>query len=126
EQTSLVAEVSGKGERLRERLAPLLSHPNVGSIRGRGLMVGIELVADSPTHQPFPAAMQLGRSVCRRAGERGVWIRPLSDVIVLMPPLIATETELDMLADVVIDSIQMELDSIDVASTASLASGGSN
>ncbi|MGI9471806.1 MAG: adenosylmethionine--8-amino-7-oxononanoate transaminase, partial [Rubripirellula sp.] len=41
EQTSLVAEVSGKGERLRERLAPLLSHPNVGSIRGRGLMVGI-------------------------------------------------------------------------------------
>ncbi len=47
--------------------------------------------------------------MCRQAIRRGVWIRPLGDVVILMPPLVASESELKLLADVVIESIEAEL-----------------
>lgn len=72
-------------------------------------MVGIELVADRSTRRPFPPELQIGRSVCSRTVRDGVWIRPLGDVIILMPPLIATEAELEMLATVTTESIKAEM-----------------
>jgi adenosylmethionine-8-amino-7-oxononanoate aminotransferase len=109
QQQDLVAKVNEKSTRLRRALEPLVDHPHVGDIRGRGLMVGIELVASRDTRTSFNPAEQIGPKVCRRALDRGVWIRPLSDVIILMPPLVAGDDELDLLADVVVDSIQTEL-----------------
>ncbi len=106
---NLVATIDEKSTRLRGGLEPLVDHPHVGDIRGRGLMVGIELVASRDTRNRFDPAEQIGQRVCRRALERGVWIRPLSDVIILMPPLVAGDEELDLLADAVVDSIQTEL-----------------
>jgi len=108
-ESSFLNTVTTRGERLQNHICSALSdHPHVGDIRGRCMMVGIELVADRSTRQPFPAEFQLGRSVCQRTVRNGVWIRPLGDVIILMPPLIATETELDMLATVVVESIKAE------------------
>ena len=108
-ESSFLNTVTTRGERLQNHICSALSdHPHVGDIRGRCMMVGIELVADRSTRQPFPAEFQLGRSVCQRTVQNGVWIRPLGDVIILMPPLIATETELDMLATVVVESIKAE------------------
>lgn len=108
-ESSFLNTVTTRGERLRNHICSALSdHPHVGDIRGRCMMVGIELVADRSTRRPFPAEFQLGRSVCQRTVRNGVWIRPLGDVIILMPPLIATETELDMLATVVVESIKAE------------------
>ena len=105
----LVARVREMGpvfERLlREGLG---DRPYVGDIRGRCMMLGIELVADRESRRPFPSELQLGRSVCRRTVRNGVWIRPLGDVIILMPPLIATEAELEILATVVTKSIKAE------------------
>ena len=109
QQENLVATIDEKSKRLRRGLEPLADHPHVGDIRGRGLMVGIELVADRDTRTCFDPAEQIGRKICRRALDRGVWIRPLSDVIILMPPLVASDDELDLLANVVVDSIQTEL-----------------
>lgn len=101
--------VATRGEYLRNRISRLLSdHPHVGDIRGRCMMVGIELVSDRSSCQSFSSEFQLGRAVCRRTVQNGVWIRPLGDVIILMPPLIATESELDMLATVVAESIKTE------------------
>ena len=101
--------VATRGEYLRNRISRLLSdHPHVGDIRGRCMMVGIELVSDRSSRQSFSREFQLGRAVCRRTVQNGVWIRPLGDVIILMPPLIATESELDMLATVVAESIKTE------------------
>ena len=101
--------VATRGEYLRNRISRLLSdHPHVGDIRGRCMMVGIELVSDRSSRQSFSSEFQLGRAVCRRTVQNGVWIRPLGDVIILMPPLIATESELDMLATVVAESIKTE------------------
>jgi len=71
---------------LAEALAPLAAMPHVGQVRRRGLMVGIELVADSSTREPYPPEQRRGRSVCLAARQHGVWIRPLGDVVVLMPP----------------------------------------
>lgn len=109
QQQQLIATIDDKAERLRDHLGPLLEHPNVGDIRGRGLMVGIELVKDRQAKTCFDPAEQIGRNICRLAIERDLWIRPLGDVVVLMPPLVASNDQLDWLADVVIESIHLEL-----------------
>ena len=51
------------------------------------MMAGIELVQDQATKTPFPWAEARGAQVCRHATQRGVLLRPLGDVVVLMPPL---------------------------------------
>jgi adenosylmethionine-8-amino-7-oxononanoate aminotransferase len=121
EESALLDRVSERGQRLRDRLSDALAnHPNVGDIRGRGMMIGIELVADRSNQEPFSSALQVGRLVCRRTVKNGVWIRPLGDVIILMPPLIATEKELDMFADVVIESVDAELATLSKQQSVSL------
>ncbi|MCC6750502.1 MAG: adenosylmethionine--8-amino-7-oxononanoate transaminase [Deltaproteobacteria bacterium] len=76
---------------LAEQLA---SHPAVGQIRQLGLMVGVELVADRASRRPYPPALALGARVCQAARAHGVLLRPLGDVLVLMPPLAITDDQL--------------------------------
>jgi adenosylmethionine-8-amino-7-oxononanoate aminotransferase len=93
--------------RLRERLdgeiAPLR---HVGDVRQQGMMVGIELVADRETRAAFPVAARMGQRVVRAARSRGVVLRPLGDVVVLMPPLAMAPGDLDLLVDVARDAIR--------------------
>jgi adenosylmethionine-8-amino-7-oxononanoate aminotransferase len=63
------------------------------------LAAGIELVADRASRTPFPAAERRGMRVCGAARRRGVFLRPLGDVIVLMPPLTITDQEIDRLVE---------------------------
>ncbi len=100
QQNRLLETVNESAQFLREQLRPIQNHPNVGDIRGRGLMVGIELVANRETKETFPPDGLIGRRVCETAIERGVWLRPLSDVVIIMPPLVASRSELEMLAEV--------------------------
>ena len=94
-------------ERVRERAAFLgallqelfADHPWVGEIRQQGLMVGLELVRDRATRESFPPADAIGWRVCMAARTRGVFIRPLGDVVVMMPPLSITEEELVQIAE---------------------------
>src|SRR4030065_490176 len=69
----------------------------VGEIRRKGLMAGIEIVADRGTGGRFPAGEKIGQRVVRKVRERGVILRPLGDVIVLMPPLSSSESEIEFL-----------------------------
>jgi adenosylmethionine-8-amino-7-oxononanoate aminotransferase len=62
------------------------------------LAAGIELVTDRATRAPFPAAERRGMQVCRAARRRGVFLRPLGDVVVVMPPLTITGAEIDRIA----------------------------
>jgi len=82
------------------RLEALKQLPHVGDVRQLGLMAGIELVRDRDTREGFDPALQVGNRVCRCARERGVLIRPLGDVVVLMPPLNTSTDELDLLCGV--------------------------
>ncbi len=69
-------------------------------------MVGIELVADRKTKKPYTAQERIGHRVILEARKHGVIIRPLGDVIVLMPPLAIREKEIDTLCSVVFDAIR--------------------
>lgn len=103
------AEAARKGELLAgllaERIAP---HPHVGDIRRRGLMVGIELVRDRATKEASDARERVGARVCDAAMERGLRIRPLGDVVVLMPPL-GIE---DALLGVLVERLALALDDV--------------
>ena len=90
-------------ERLLARdVAPL---PHVADVRQCGVMVGIELAANAGERRPYPAAERMGARVTVAARRRGVIVRPLGDVVVLMPPLAITAGEIDRLVTVVRDAI---------------------
>ncbi len=87
EKNDLLGEVSRKSKVLRDLLEPLKSLPHVGDVRQKGVMVGIELVSDVTTREPFDPRKRIGSEICRRIRPHGVILRPLGDVIVLIPPL---------------------------------------
>jgi adenosylmethionine-8-amino-7-oxononanoate aminotransferase len=87
ESSGLLAKLPAKIEFLSEWLRRIAVLPMVGEVRQRGMIVGIELVADRATKARFPAEALVGAKVCRRARERGAILRPLGDVLVIMPPL---------------------------------------
>ena len=100
------AQLHPKIGQLAERLVDLAALEHVGDVRQRGLIAGIELVAEKKTKRPYPLAMQIGSKVCRRARQRGLLIRPLGDVLVVMPPLAITSGQLDEMLDVMLDCVR--------------------
>ncbi len=108
-----VLENVGVLERLlSERLADLRGHSHVAEVRQKGIMVGIELVQDREALTPFPAEVRLGHQVTLAARRRGVIIRPLGDVVVLMPAPAMPAGLVERLCDVVIESIDEAIDKI--------------
>ncbi len=90
---------------LRRELERLRLLAHVGEIRQLGLMVGIELFADVAGRLRYPPGKRVGHRVIREARRHGVLIRPLGDVIVLMPPLSVTDEEITMLLQAVYGAI---------------------
>jgi adenosylmethionine-8-amino-7-oxononanoate aminotransferase len=78
---------------LRDELKTLWRCPNVGDIRQVGLVVGVELVRDWRTREPFDLRERAGIRVCEALARRGVLTRPIGNVVVLMPPYCTTQTE---------------------------------
>jgi adenosylmethionine-8-amino-7-oxononanoate aminotransferase len=107
EKERIIETLQGKIAFLKEKLAVFKSLIHVGDIRQRGMMVGIEMVADRETKTEFPVADRTGHQVILEARKRGVIIRPLGDVIVLMPPLSMSIEELDELCRVTYESIRV-------------------
>lgn len=101
EREDILARLPVRIDQLATALERLRGHPAVGDIRQAGLAAGVELVADRATRRPFPAAERRGMRVCRAARRRGVFLRPLGDTIVLMPPLTITEAEITHLVDAI-------------------------
>jgi adenosylmethionine---8-amino-7-oxononanoate aminotransferase len=101
EKDDVVASLGPKVERLGAELARLGAHPNVGEVRQYGLAAGVELVADRATKEAFPASERRGMRVCTAARSRGVFLRPLGDTIILMPPLTITDAEIVAIVDAV-------------------------
>jgi taurine-pyruvate aminotransferase len=98
------------GERLRKELDELLDHPNVGEIRSKGLLFGIELVEDKETRQP--ASADKVASVIAGCKERGLIVGKNGDtvagfnnVVTLAPPLIITDDDLEFIARVLRESV---------------------
>ena len=89
----VLAAVAERAAQLGDLLgARLASRPDVTAVRQRGLMVGVELAPPGP-------GLRWGRRVSAGAVERGVLLRPLGDVVVIMPPLTITESEIVRIVD---------------------------
>lgn len=101
EEEQTLARVRSRAETLRCLLEPLRTMPYVGDIRQRGLIAAVELVRDRATATPFPWAERRGQAVCNQALDCGVWLRPLGNVVVIMPPLCITDEQLELLVDAV-------------------------
>ena len=90
-------------ERALKRFSDL---PHVGDIRQKGFMAGIELVADQALKKPYDWKDRIGMRVCQQVRSKGVILRPLGNVIVLMPPLSVTRGEMDQILDAMYDAIK--------------------
>jgi adenosylmethionine-8-amino-7-oxononanoate aminotransferase len=91
--------------RLGEHLCRLAEHPHVTATRQRGLMAAFELTPDKSAGLPYPASERRAWRVCREALARGVWIRPLADVLYVMPPLAISAEELELLMDTIVAAV---------------------
>ena len=89
--------------RLKQDFLPLA---HVADVRQWGFMIGIELVEDKNERRSYPPERRTGYKVILEARRRGVMIRPLGDVIILMPPLTIADEELKTLLDVTYDCIR--------------------
>ena len=89
-----MGDVPRKARVLREALDAVERHRHVGEIRQAGLMCGIELVADRATRARFPPGARVGHHLGLALRRHGIFLRPLGDVLVLMPPLTSTDEEL--------------------------------
>ncbi len=87
EKNNLVTSVAAKGAKLAEMLDEIRPLRHVGEIRQKGFMVGIELVENKESKRPFDPQRRIGAEVCQRVRRHGVILRPLGDVVVIMPPL---------------------------------------
>ncbi len=106
EREHTIERMADKVALLRNELKRFTDLAHVGEVRQRGFMVGIELVKNSKTGRPYPSAAKIGQNVTIEARKRGVIIRPLGDVIVLMPPPAIDAETLKELVDVTYDSIK--------------------
>jgi adenosylmethionine---8-amino-7-oxononanoate aminotransferase len=98
-------KLKSKIDYLKRRLADFWQLQHVGDVRQAGFMVGIELVKDRDSKTPYPPRDRIGHAVVLEARRRGVILRPLGNVVVLIPPLSISRAELKLLLDVTYESI---------------------
>lgn len=105
EEENLLDQVTRRGAYLLKRLEKLRRLPAVGDVRGRGLLLGVEFVAEKRGKKPFPPAFRFARQVAGIALEDGLYVYPgggaangqAGDHVLIAPPYIITEPEIDLL-----------------------------
>ena len=121
ESGDLLANVQRQGERLRQGLLRELGdHPFIGNIRGLGLFQGVELVQDKASKTPFDPALKIHARIKARALENGLMCYPMGgtldgkqgDHILLAPPFIITDAEIDELISLLASSCKQVFDSL--------------
>ncbi|PID28274.1 MAG: adenosylmethionine--8-amino-7-oxononanoate transaminase [Candidatus Cloacimonadota bacterium] len=104
-KNNVLENVKLRAEQIAKAMKKLADHPNVGDIRQCGMMVGAELVKDKASKEEFEPALRIGHQVTLEARKNGAIIRPLGNVIILMPPLVINERELETLLNVTVNAI---------------------
>ncbi|MGF6483991.1 aspartate aminotransferase family protein [Paraburkholderia sp. JPY419] len=117
-EANLLANVQARGEQLRGRLRELYAqHAHIGDVRGRGLFVGVELVKDRVTKEPFDAKLKLHATIKREAFARGLMVYPMGgtvdgksgDHVLIAPPFICTARDIDEIVSRLDDAIGASL-----------------
>ena len=111
DEEDLPARSAAMGERLRAQLADLEDHPNVGEIRNKGLLFGLELVEDRESRTPA-AADKVAKVIagCKErgliVGKNGDTVAGFNNVVTLAPPLIVSEDDLTFISGVLKEAVQ--------------------
>jgi adenosylmethionine-8-amino-7-oxononanoate aminotransferase len=99
-----------KGKRLLDGLKDALcGHPNVGDIRGLGMMCAVEYVEDRTTRAAFDGAKGIGASINAAVMERGMFSRVRGDVYCLAPPIVTSEATIDQIVEIMADATRAVL-----------------
>jgi adenosylmethionine-8-amino-7-oxononanoate aminotransferase len=105
EKEKTLENLQGKINMLEDWLKDVSGLDHVGNVRNAGFMAGVELTQDKKTKTPYDRAEKMGWRVALSARENGVFIRPLGNVIVIMPPLSISEQNLIKLLEVIKSAI---------------------
>ena len=110
EKEDFVGQAERKGKRLLVKLKEALSdHPNVGDVRGLGMMCAVEYVQDRGTREPFDAKENIGARIHGETVERGMFSRTRGDVYCIAPPIVTEESTIDEIAEILAASTQAVL-----------------
>jgi len=99
EREDICAHAAKVGATFQARLASLSDLKLVGDVRGEGLMAGVELVQDKASKTPFDPAVAITKRVAKAAYQRGLVVRAAGDVMVMSPPLIISEEQVEELVE---------------------------
>ncbi|MEW5900667.1 MAG: aspartate aminotransferase family protein [Acidobacteriota bacterium] len=107
DQHDLVERSAARGEQLLVELSPLFSHPRVGDIRGKGLLIGVEFVEEKAEKKPFPRAKRYAETFFEECLAEGLVVWPNvgqadgtnGDLILLAPPFIVEPEELTLIVE---------------------------
>lgn len=100
------------GNYLQKTAQSLMNSPLVGDVRGHGLMLAVDIVGDKKTKEALPISAKAGDRVFRKCIEKGVIVRPVGDRIVLSPPIIIEEAQVDTIVSALseaLSEVQSEL-----------------
>ncbi|MBN1547517.1 MAG: aspartate aminotransferase family protein [Syntrophaceae bacterium] len=110
EQSGLIEKAVRLGRHLRLRLEGLKKFGVVREVRGKGVLLGVELVQDTGTNDPFPEGNKLGNQLKKTSLENGLIMRVDPDWFAVAPPLIAEEADIDEMCDRIEKSLKDALD----------------
>jgi adenosylmethionine-8-amino-7-oxononanoate transaminase len=105
EEEQSIAKLPPKFDRLAEVMQRLSEHPRVAETRQLGLIGAVELTPSDDPDERYPDELRIAYQICDETLKRGVWLRPLGNVLVIMPPLSISDQELQLLGDVLLESI---------------------
>jgi len=124
QRDELLANVRERGAQLKRALGERLgAHPHVGDIRGRGLFIGVELVEDRGTKQPFDPRHKLNARIKAQAMAAGLLVYPMGgtidgqrgDHVLLAPPFIVDADQVEQIADLLTLAIDRAVGSVQAA-----------
>ena len=101
-----LARLQPKIKTMARLLQPLRRLPHVGDVRQQGFIAAVELVLDKPTQKPYPLEARMGHRAAMAARRGGLLLRPIGNVLILMPPLSTSLPELRRMAEILQASIE--------------------
>lgn len=101
EKEGVIENLKPKIALLEQLISPLKDQPYVGDVRQKGLIAAIELVKDKVKKTGYPLEEKMGIRVCLEARKQGLLLRPIGNVIILMPPLSISKTDLKKMTSIV-------------------------
>jgi adenosylmethionine-8-amino-7-oxononanoate aminotransferase len=116
EQDHVIERNKALAARMASATAHLADHPHVAEVRQTGMALAIEMVQDKPSKTAYPWQERRGLKVYQHALERGALLRPLGSVVYFLPPYVITPEQIDFLAEVASEGIDIATrDSVSVA-----------